>query len=63
MGRYFDMGIAYEDHWHVDVDGDEAPLDIWACKRVENPPTMRFCVYHEGRRVDFDSTAWAAPPR
>lgn len=62
MQAYYQLVIADEERWHVEVEGDEAPLDIWACNWVEMPPSMRFSVNVDGRRVDYGHTGWAAIP-
>lgn len=60
--NFYQVTLAEDDGWHVKVDSDSLPLDIWACEHLSTPSLAGFCIGTEGDRVDFSHTGWGGIP-
>jgi hypothetical protein len=64
MTRYYSLGMTDEDRWHLDLDqhfADGSPVDIWAysrCEVIKHPKPVPFRIQVQGKRVDYNPTAF-----
>lgn len=65
MSSYFSMKIGDESRWHLQIlekFTDGSAVNIWAyrCRALSNPKPVPFRIQVEGKRVDFNPTAFSA---
>ncbi len=61
MGQYFIVGLGDDERWALDVASEEAPLNIWACRRVSVPSPIPLVKFEAGKRVEYDVARFAIP--